>query len=134
MSVALNATGRPIAFNMRVPQRPCARKLARRTHSPPPQACAPSFTAANRCEWGDENPWEWGNNVAQSWRMAGDHTGNWDSTKSVIRASAAIPAANSGHPYGWKCVAQACIATTRCSHSALAAPRLALPSLPSCPR
>ena len=34
--------------------------------------------------------------------MAGDHTGLWDSTKSVIRASAAIPAANSGRPYGWK--------------------------------
>jgi len=69
MSAALNATGRPIAFNM--------------------------------CEWGLESPWEWGNDVAQSWRMAGDHTGNWDSTKSVIRSSAAIPANASGRPYGW---------------------------------
>ena len=69
MSAALNATGRPIAFN--------------------------------RCEWGVENPWEWGDSIAQSWRMAGDHTGNWDSTKAVIRSSAAIPAANTGVPYGW---------------------------------
>ena len=53
------------------------------------------------CEWGVEDPWTWGDNIAQSWRMAGDHTGNWDSTKSVIRASAAIPANGSGRPYGW---------------------------------
>ena len=53
------------------------------------------------CEWGVEDPWTWGDAVAQSWRMAGDHTGNWDSTKSVIRSSAAIPAANTGVPYGW---------------------------------
>ena len=53
------------------------------------------------CEWGVEDPWTWGDAVAQSWRMAGDHTGNWDSTKSVIRSSAAIAAANTGVPYGW---------------------------------
>jgi hypothetical protein len=53
------------------------------------------------CEWGVEDPWTWGDNIAQSWRMAGDHTGNWDSTKSVIRASAAIPANGTGRPYGW---------------------------------
>ena len=56
--------------------------------------------------------------------MAGDHTGNWDSTKSVIRASAAIPAANSGRPYGWKCVVRQRAART----VRLRAPRLALPS------
>lgn len=69
MSAALNATGRPMGFNM--------------------------------CEWGVDQPWTWGDAVAQSWRMAGDHTGVWSSTKSVIAASAAIPAANSGQPYGW---------------------------------
>ena len=97
MSKALNASGRHMAFSM--------------------------------CEWGLENPWEWGNDVAQAWRMHGDHTGNWDSTAEVrawaggirggaaqsgtgdhvaflfhaqvIAASAAIPAAYSGRPYGW---------------------------------
>ena len=57
--------------------------------------------AFSMCEWGDENPWEWGYDVAQSWRMAGDHTGNWDSTKSVIRASAAIPRNYTGQPWGF---------------------------------
>ena len=69
MSRALNATGRPIAFNM--------------------------------CEWGLAQPWTWGDALAQSWRIAGDHTGVWSSTKSVIRSSAAVPAAFSGRPYGW---------------------------------
>jgi hypothetical protein len=55
----------------------------------------------NMCEWGIDNPWEWGNNVAQSWRMHGDHTGVWSSTKECVRASAAIPAAYTGVPYGW---------------------------------
>ncbi len=59
------------------------------------------------CEWGVEDPWTWGDNIAQSWRMAGDHTGNWDSTKSVIRASAAIPANGTGRPYGWNDVSAA---------------------------
>lgn len=69
MSAALNATGRPIAFNM--------------------------------CEWGLADPWTWGDNVAQSWRMHGDHTAVWSDTKEVIRASAAIPAEFTGRPYGW---------------------------------
>ena len=29
----------------------------------------------NMCEWGRENPWEWGGDIANSWRMSGDHTG-----------------------------------------------------------
>jgi alpha-galactosidase len=69
MSAALNATGRPMAFNM--------------------------------CEWGLDNPWEWGGAISQSWRMAGDHTGVWSSTKSTIQQSAAIPAFYTGHPYAW---------------------------------
>ena len=46
-------------------------------------------------------PWEWGFNVAQSWRMGHDHVGTWASTKAMIRASAGIPASGSGEPYGW---------------------------------
>jgi len=55
----------------------------------------------NMCEWGLESPWNWGNTMAQSWRMSGDHTGNWDSTQSIISQSAAIPPEYSGRPYGW---------------------------------
>lgn len=55
----------------------------------------------NLCEWGVDNPWQWGDGLAQSWRMAGDHTGVWSSTKSVVASSAAIPANYSGRPYGW---------------------------------
>ncbi len=57
--------------------------------------------AFNMCEWGLNEPWTWGPAVAQSWRMSGDHTATWDSTKSIIQASAAIPAANTGTPYAW---------------------------------
>ena len=53
------------------------------------------------CEWGEENPWEWGDQVAQSWRATGDHTPVWSSTKSIIAASAVIPVANTGRAYGW---------------------------------
>ena len=55
----------------------------------------------NMCEWGRENPWEWGDDIAQSWRMSGDHTGRWTSTKAQIRLSAAIPAKYTGRPYGY---------------------------------
>ena len=57
--------------------------------------------AFNMCEWGLDAPWTWGDGVAQSWRMAGDHTATWASTKSTIQNSAAIPAANTGREYGW---------------------------------
>lgn len=55
----------------------------------------------NMCEWGLEEPWTWGNEVAQSWRMSHDHTGTWSSTKSQIEQVSHIPAANTGRPYGW---------------------------------
>lgn len=55
----------------------------------------------NMCEWGLENPWEWGFDCAQSWRMGGDHTGTWASTKSVIQNVMKIPAQYTGKPYGW---------------------------------
>lgn len=53
------------------------------------------------CEWGKDEPWKWGGAIAQSWRMSGDHIGTWASTKDIVRQSAAIPAENSGRPYGW---------------------------------
>ena len=31
--------------------------------------------AFNMCEWGQKNPWEWGDACAQSWRATKDHTG-----------------------------------------------------------
>ena len=55
----------------------------------------------NMCEWGVNNPWEWGDAIAQSWRMNGDHTGIWSSTKEVIQSASKIPSKYSGRPYGW---------------------------------
>eukprot|EP00730_Choanoeca_flexa_P013056 TRINITY_DN4924_c0_g1_i3.p1 TRINITY_DN4924_c0_g1~~TRINITY_DN4924_c0_g1_i3.p1 ORF type:complete len:488 (+),score=122.55 TRINITY_DN4924_c0_g1_i3:2-1465(+) len=55
----------------------------------------------NLCEWGKENPWEWADSIAQSWRATGDHTPVWSSTKDIIQSSAKIPAEYSGRPYGW---------------------------------
>ena len=55
----------------------------------------------NMCEWGQENPWVWGDACAQSWRVAGDHTGTWSSTKRIISEVAQIPKRYSGRPYGW---------------------------------
>lgn len=55
----------------------------------------------NSCEWGLDDPWVWGDAFMQSWRMAGDHTGVWSSTKSVVAASAAIPVQYTGRAYGW---------------------------------
>ena len=52
-------------------------------------------------QWGKDNPWEWGPDCAQSWRMSGDHTPVWTSTKQQIQLSAKIPAEYSGKPYGW---------------------------------
>ena len=54
--------------------------------------------AFSMCEWGVASPWTWGDAIAQSWREAGDHTGVWSSTKSVIQSSAAIPAEFTGRP------------------------------------
>lgn len=48
-----------------------------------------------------DEPWTWGPAVAQSWRMAGDHTPVWDSTKKQIQATMAIPVEYGGHAYAW---------------------------------
>lgn len=55
----------------------------------------------NMCEWGKDDPWTWGPEIAQSWRATGDHTPIWSSTRDIIRESAAIPAENTGKPYAW---------------------------------
>merc|ERR1712187_69838 len=55
----------------------------------------------NMCEWGKDNPWKWGPAVAQSWRATGDHTGNWDSTKSIIEQRTKIPANEGGASFAW---------------------------------
>lgn len=58
--------------------------------------------AVLRCsEWGKENPWEWGDSCAQSWRATGDHTGTWRSTKGIISEIQKIPAEYTGKPWGW---------------------------------
>lgn len=30
------------------------------------------------CEWGNDEPWTWGNATAQSWRVSNDVSGEWD--------------------------------------------------------
>ena len=39
--------------------------------------------------------------VAQSWRIMGDHAGTWKSTKDTIAHMASIPREHGGKPYGW---------------------------------
>lgn len=55
----------------------------------------------NMCEWGKDAPWNWGPKIAQSWRATGDHTGTWDSTKSIISQRTAIPQSASGAAFAW---------------------------------
>ncbi len=119
MSSALNKTGRHIHFNMyfnpttNTKLNPLTLTL---THS---RQLSRSLTCASgvRSHLGlGVTLWPRCRNVAmilsitssaffiifvQSWRMSGDHTGNWDSTQSIILQSAAIPFENSGRPYGW---------------------------------
>jgi len=55
----------------------------------------------NMCEWGADQPWKWGPQIAQSWRMFDDHKGKWDSTRSIIEQATAIPAEEGGAPWAW---------------------------------
>ena len=55
----------------------------------------------NICEWGRDDPWEWGPKVAQSWRATGDHTPVWESTKEIIAQRTAVPPSLGGAPYAW---------------------------------
>jgi len=36
------------------------------------------------CEWGVDNPWLWAPQIANGWRIGGDHHDNWSSTSSII--------------------------------------------------
>ena len=53
------------------------------------------------CEWGVENPWEWGFDVAHSWRISGDHSASWASTKRAISKVVTLPHEYGGKPWGW---------------------------------
>ena len=108
MSEAMNATGRARTGTQPAPLAPgepgetclCASACSLLSG-----ACSHLVLAGhmhlNMCEWGREAPWEWGGNIAQSWRMSNDHVGRWSSTKDLIRRSAAIPAAFTGRPWAW---------------------------------
>ena len=41
--------------------------------------------AFNMCEWGQKNPWEWGDACAQSWRATKDHTGQPPAYSTQLR-------------------------------------------------
>jgi len=36
------------------------------------------------CEWGNDNPWEWGPPISNHWRTTGDHLDHWSSTINII--------------------------------------------------
>ena len=36
------------------------------------------------CEWGTENPWEWGKETGNSWRTTGDISDNWKSFIGIL--------------------------------------------------
>mmetsp|Transcript_18185 Transcript_18185/g.42525 ORF Transcript_18185/g.42525 Transcript_18185/m.42525 type:complete len:473 (+) Transcript_18185:167-1585(+) len=55
----------------------------------------------NMCEWGRDDPWQWGPSVAQSWRATGDHHGTWSSTKDIVAARTRLPEAMGGSAYAW---------------------------------
>src|SRR5256885_13063990 len=45
------------------------------------------------CEWGVNNPWEWGAGVGNLWRTTGDIGDNWASLKSIIQRNMVL------HPF-----------------------------------
>ena len=75
MSSAMNATGRPMHFNL----------------------CNGGGCSAvsGKC------PWDFGPAIAQSWRTAADHTWEWASTNATIAQRLAIPVSESGAPFAW---------------------------------
>lgn len=40
------------------------------------------------CEWGENQPWLWGEGVGHMWRTTGDISDNWDSVSSIIDSQA----------------------------------------------
>src|SRR2546423_1278316 len=45
------------------------------------------------CEWGVNNPWEWGAGVGNLWRTTGDIGDNWASLKNIIQKNMVL------HPF-----------------------------------
>ncbi|KAK4506334.1 hypothetical protein PRZ48_000064 [Zasmidium cellare] len=49
------------------------------------------------CEWGNSEPWTWGNSTAQSWRVSNDISDNWPSIFNILNiASFLTPHTNFG--------------------------------------
>jgi alpha-galactosidase len=42
------------------------------------------------CEWGQNDPWEWGADVGHLWRTTGDISDNWSSMLSIVKQNAAL--------------------------------------------
>lgn len=42
------------------------------------------------CQWGQDNVWEWGASVGNSWRIPGDITNNWGSVVSIAAQAATL--------------------------------------------
>lgn len=40
------------------------------------------------CEWGSNNPWEWGPGIGQLWRVTGDIYDKWESVVWILNANA----------------------------------------------
>lgn len=51
-----------------------------------------------RCEWGEDNPWDWAQTVGNSWRTTGDISDNWRSVLSNFDRNGPASAAGPG---GW---------------------------------
>jgi len=51
------------------------------------------------CEWGQENPWEWGADMGNSWRTTGDISDKWESVMDILEKQ--VPIATAGAPGGW---------------------------------
>jgi alpha-galactosidase len=50
------------------------------------------------CEWGVQNPWEWGANVGHLWRTTGDISDNWSSMLGIVKQNAPLDGfAGPGH-------------------------------------
>ncbi|KAF2171523.1 glycoside hydrolase family 27 protein [Zasmidium cellare ATCC 36951] len=42
------------------------------------------------CEWGNDEPWTWGNATAQSWRTSNDISDNWPSIANILNINSFI--------------------------------------------
>jgi alpha-galactosidase len=51
------------------------------------------------CTWGEQNPWDWGNDTGHLWRTTGDIADRWPDVLQIIRENAVR--AYAGGPGGW---------------------------------